>query len=108
MIQSQTSRKILVPCDGSKPSAIALTKAAELFMPAGDGANIKQTEIILLYAVPYIEVPLPFDESEMMVAESAQIKYIQQMYSYLRDRAFENVAGDWQTSSSARIDSPSG
>ena len=32
MIQSQTSRKILVPCDGSKPSANALTKAGELFM----------------------------------------------------------------------------
>lgn len=91
MMQSQTSRKILVPCDGSKPSANALTKAAELFMPAGDGANTKQTEIILLYAVPYIEVPLPLDESEMMVAESAQIKYIQQMYSYLRDRAFETL-----------------
>jgi nucleotide-binding universal stress UspA family protein len=60
-------------------------------MPAGYGANIKQTEIILLYAVPYIEVPLPLDESEMMVAESAQIKYIQQMYSYLRDRAFETL-----------------
>ena len=34
-------------------------------------------------------MPLALDESEMMVAESAQIKYIQQMYSYLRDRAFE-------------------
>ena len=88
MIRSQTSRKILVPCDGSKPSANALTKAAELFMHAGDGANIEQTEIILLYAVPYIEVPC-LDENEMMVAESAQIKYIQQMYSYLRNRAFE-------------------
>jgi nucleotide-binding universal stress UspA family protein len=89
---SQTSRKILVPCDGSKPSANALMKAVELFMPADDGANIKQTEIILLYAVPYIEVPLPLDESGMMVTESAQTKeYIQQMYSYQRDRAFETL-----------------
>lgn len=90
MIRSQTSRKILVPCDGSKPSANALMKAAELFMPAGIGANnIKQREIILLYAVPRIEVPLPLDETEMMVTDSAQIKYIQQTYSYLRDCAFE-------------------
>jgi nucleotide-binding universal stress UspA family protein len=89
MIRSQSPRKILVPCDGSKPSANALVRATELFMPAGDGANINQTEIILLYTVPYIEVPLPLDESEMVVAESAQIKYIQQMYSYLKDRAFE-------------------
>lgn len=89
MIRSQSPRKILVPCDGSKPSANALVRATEMFMPAGDGANINQTEIILLYTVPYIEVPLPLDESEMVVAESAQIKYIQQMYSYLKDRAFE-------------------
>lgn len=90
MIRSQTSRKILVPCDGSKPSANALMKASELFTPAGPSVNnIKQTEIILLYAVPHIEVPLPLDEGEMMVTESAQIKYIQQTYSYLRDRAFE-------------------
>lgn len=89
MIRSGSPRKILVPCDGSKPSANALARATELFMPAGDGANKSQTEIILLYTVPYIEVPLSLDESEMVVAESAQIKYIQQMYSYLRDRAFE-------------------
>ena len=88
MIRSQNYRKILVPCDGSKPSANALKKASELFMPKGpDANNIKQTEIILLYAVPHIEVPLPLDEDEMMVTESAQIKYIQQTYSYLRDRA---------------------
>lgn len=89
MIRSPNARKILVPCDGSKPSANALEKATELFMPAGDGANLNQTEIVLLYTVPYIEVPLPLDESEMVVAESAQIQYIQQIYSYLRDRAFK-------------------
>lgn len=89
MKRSLSPRKILVPCDGSKPSANALAKATELFMPAGDGAKRNQTEIILLYTVPYIEVPLPLDESEMVLAESAQIKYIQQTYSYLRDRAFE-------------------
>ncbi|HEY1248375.1 MAG TPA: universal stress protein [Nitrososphaera sp.] len=88
MIQSQTCRKILVPCDGSKPSTNALKKASELFMSKGsDANNTKQTEIILLYAVPHIEVPLPLDEDEMMVTESAQIEYIQQTYSYLRDRA---------------------
>jgi hypothetical protein len=54
MIRSPSAKKILVPCDGSKPSANALEKATELFMPAGDGANINQTEIILLYTVPYI------------------------------------------------------
>lgn len=85
MKSSQTSRKILVPCDGSKPSAYALMKAVELFVPTDNGANTKQTEIILLYAVPNIEVPL-----QLVVAESAQtITYIQQMYSYLRDRACE-------------------
>ena len=82
MIRSQTYRKILVPCDGSKPSANALKKASELFMPKGpDANNMKQTEIILLYAVPHIEVPLPLDEDEMMATESAQFKYIQQTYS---------------------------
>ena|SRR5437867_10323452 len=61
-------------------------------MSADVGASIKQTEIMLLYALPYIEVPLPLDESGMMVAESSQTRdYIQQMYSYLRGRAFETL-----------------
>jgi nucleotide-binding universal stress UspA family protein len=89
MESARTAKKILVPCDGSKPSANALAKAVELFTTPNNGAK-KQTEFILLYVVPYIDAPLPLDESGMMVAESAQTRaYIQQMYSYLRDRAFE-------------------
>jgi nucleotide-binding universal stress UspA family protein len=92
MKPSQTSRKILVPCDGSKPSSNALMKAVELFMSAEASASIKQTEIILLYAVPYIEVPLPLDEGGMMAVESAKIKqHIQQMFFYMRECALETL-----------------
>lgn len=91
MKSSLPSRKILVPCDGSRPSANALMKAVELFAPPEDVA-IKQTEIILLYVVPYIEVPLPLDESGMMVAESAKTRgYVQKMYSYLREQALDTL-----------------
>lgn len=83
------SKKILVPCDGSKPAANALAKAAELFAPAGGDASAKRTEIILLYVVPYIEVPLPLDENGIATAESAQTReYIRSVYAYQRDRAF--------------------
>ena len=69
-------------------------KAVELFPPGDGGTSTKQTEIILLYAVPYIEVPLPLDESGMMVAQSAQTReYIQHMYFYQRERAFEMLQG---------------
>jgi nucleotide-binding universal stress UspA family protein len=88
----QPPKKILVPCDGSKPSANALAKAAELFMPACDGGmGAKQTEIILLYAIPYIEVPLPLDESGMgAAADSPETRqHTQRLYLYLRDRALD-------------------
>jgi nucleotide-binding universal stress UspA family protein len=88
MKSAPASKKILVPCDGSKPSARALAKADELLTAASNGAN-KQIEFILLYVVPYIEAPLPLDESGTMVAESAQTReYIKRIYSYQRDRAF--------------------
>jgi nucleotide-binding universal stress UspA family protein len=81
--------KILVPCDGSKPSRNALKKAVELLLlPRTDSYG--QKEIILIYVVPYIEVPTPFDESGMMSAESAPVReYIKQMYSYQKEHALE-------------------
>lgn len=86
---SQAHKRVLVPCDGSKPSTNALVKATELFMPRSNVRNTHKTEIILLYVVPYIEVPLPLDESAMMVAESPQtIEYLQRINSYIRDRGF--------------------
>jgi len=58
-------------------------------LPKSDVSNTKKAEIILLYVVPYIEVPLPLDESAMMVAESPQtIEYLQRINSYIRDRGF--------------------
>jgi nucleotide-binding universal stress UspA family protein len=79
-------KKVLVPCDGSEPSVNALKKAAEMFVPAGDSATASRPEMILLYVVPPIEVSLPLDESGMLTAEPA---HIQEMYSYLKDRAFK-------------------
>ena len=81
MIRSQTSRKILVPCDGSKPSANAPDEIRRVVHACRRWCKYRADKnIILLVRVPDIEVPLPLDDKvEMMVAESAQIKYIQQM-----------------------------
>ena len=86
------SLKILVPCDGSKPSVNALAKALELFRHRGETDCSIQTHIILLYSVPPIETPFPIDENGMAVALPAQTnEYIRLLYASLRDRAFDTL-----------------
>lgn len=78
------ARKILVPCDGSKASMNALRRAAKLFLPIANNADFK-IELILLYVVPYIDIPLPLDEYTI-ANETAEIEYIRQTYFYLREK----------------------
>jgi nucleotide-binding universal stress UspA family protein len=89
MVKELQTLKILVPLDGSNPSVNALAKAVDLLTPQYRSSNKKQTEVILLYVVPRIEVPLPLEESEMMVEESTEIReYIKELYFSFKENAF--------------------
>ena len=80
MIRSQTSRKILVPCDGSKPSANALTKAVRVVHACRRWCKYRaDRDYLALCQFRTLKSLRLFDENEIMVAESAQIKYIQQI-----------------------------
>jgi nucleotide-binding universal stress UspA family protein len=81
--------KILVPCDGSKPSVNALNRAMEV-----SARTENKVEIIMLYVVSDIDLPLLYDADGLATPGSPESRqHLRGMYLYIEKEAVEMLDG---------------